>query len=104
LLFWIIATYISKHERLKVLLFIVLLAAVKRCSELDFDLPRQPADELTMVPGPALFSYELIHQAATPYSRLRCAAMRRLLRLLPFYSSSPESKQTQVLLLSRCVC
>ena len=59
---------------MKVLLFIVLLAAVKRCSELDFDLPRQPAKALTMLPGPALFSYKLIHQAATPYRRLRCGA------------------------------
>jgi len=27
-----------------------------------------------MLPGPALFSYKLIHQVATPYRRLRCGA------------------------------
>jgi len=59
---------------MKVLLFIVLLVAVKHCSELDFDLPRRPANALTMPPGPALFSYKLIHQAATPYRQLRCGA------------------------------
>jgi len=51
-----------------------------RCSELDFDLPRQPANALTMLPGPALFSYKLIHQAAViPLIRVP-AAVRQDIR------------------------
>ena len=41
----------------------------------DFDLSRPPpTTSPTPVPGPSLFNYSLIHQAATPCRRLRCGA------------------------------
>ena len=65
---------------MKSLLLIVLLVVAKRYSEMDFDLPRPPASALTsFVPGPLLFNYNLIHQAATPCRILRCGARSSLL-------------------------
>ena len=62
---------------MKVLLFIVLMVSLKHRSDLDFDLSRPPGiglPALVVLPGPALFSYNLIHQMAAPKCCLRCGA------------------------------
>ena len=62
---------------MKLLSFIVLMAVAKRCSELDFDLPRPPDTWLfqtAILPGPKLFNHILIHQMAAPCHQLCCHA------------------------------